>query len=120
MALLERAKQRLLAIHKDLHGLMQCITLAAVSIGGALRDLRETERQMEEFSHGSSATIAGIHPVMAMHHGRKANYGYCCCHVHNAHLGIYSGPKRHRRDRKYDSAAPLSGEVPDDGEEEFE
>jgi hypothetical protein len=47
-----------------LHGLMQCITMAAVNIGNALRDLREIERQMEEISHGSSATIAGIHPVM--------------------------------------------------------
>jgi hypothetical protein len=47
-----------------LHGLMQCVTMAAVSIGGALRELRETERQMEKITHGSSATIAGIHPVM--------------------------------------------------------
>jgi hypothetical protein len=47
-----------------LHGIMQCITMAAVSIGSALQELRDIERRMEEFAHGSSATIAGIHPVM--------------------------------------------------------
>jgi hypothetical protein len=47
-----------------LHDLMQCITLVALSIGGALRDFREIEREMEEFSSGSSTTIAGIHSVM--------------------------------------------------------
>jgi hypothetical protein len=45
-------------------GLMKCVVMVAVSIGSALRDLRDIERRMEEFAHGSSATITGIHNVM--------------------------------------------------------
>jgi hypothetical protein len=49
-----------------LHGLMQCVVMAAVSIGSALGDLRDIERRMEDFAAGSSVTRWKIASVSSL------------------------------------------------------